>query len=304
MNKGNWFVRCLIVALCIFLCAGIVYRFLFVTPVGDIGPGLLVVLALIVVLVLSESFNSFSLGSLLSMSKDVAAKRAQILDLKTENRELRSQVISIATNISQRQTSTNILGLPQDLARMFTVTAAGDAEVQEKQAEEHAAPQEHSELRVAPRRLDRRKLEQFCVDRFLKVNDLVQFPAVREAKLTSQVEIVDPVSMSSPIFDAYVTTLEAEIFIEVQLIRRFGFMSFYRDRLYVMLTKLSHYKALKKSNVFLALVVVSVPGEEATPIQLSRLYAEFQPAISGNLLRIVEISLTEQEAAGLYESEN
>lgn len=70
-----------------------------------------------------------------------------------------------------------------------------------------------------------------------------------------------------------------------------------------MLTKLSHYRALKKTNVFLALVLVSVPGEEARLTQISRLFTEFQPAISGGLLRIVEISLTEEEAAGVYESD-
>lgn len=302
MSTGNWFVRGLIIALCIFLSAGILYRFIFITPVGDLSPGVLVVLALLVILVLSESFNNFSLGSLLSMSKEVTAKKTQVYELKAENSELRSQVISIATNVSQRQTSTNILGLPQDLARMFTVTAAGEAEVQEKQAEEQAPVQEHPTHRPAPRRLDRRKLEQFGIDRFLKTNELDQFPVVREAKLTAQMVIVDPVSTSSPIFDAYITSLEAEIFIEVQLDFRFGILPLFRDRLYVMLTKLSHYRALKKTNVFLALVIVSAPDEEARPNRNSRLLNEFQPAISGGLLRIVEVALTEQEAAGLYES--
>lgn len=216
MNKENWFVRGLIISLCIFLCAGILYRFIFVAPVGDLGPGVLVVLALLVVLVLSESFNNFSVGSLLSMSREVAAKKAHINELKAENSELRSQVISIATNVSQRQTSTNILGLPQDIARMFTVTTAEESEVKDKQAEE-PPPQEHLTHRPTVKRLDRRKLEQLGVERFLKANELDQFPAVREAKLTAQMELVDPVSMSSPIFDAYVTSLQAEIFIEVQL---------------------------------------------------------------------------------------
>lgn len=303
MGTGNWFVRSLIIALCLFLGAGIFYRFVYISPAGDLGAGVLVVLALLVILVLSESFNSFSLGSLLSMSKQVADKKAEVSELKTENRELRSQVISIATNVSQRQTSTNILGLPQDLARMFTITPAGEAEVQEKQEEDQPPQQEQPVQRPAARRLDRRKLEQLAVGRFLKANELDQFPIVREAKLTAQIEMVDPVSTSSPIFDAYLTSLDAEIFIEVQISNRFAVISFLRDRLYVMLTKLSHYKALKKTNVFMSLVLVSLPGEEARPSQLSRLFNEFQPAITGGLLRIVEITVTDEEAVGLYEGD-
>jgi hypothetical protein len=303
VGTKNWFVRFLIITLCLFLGAGIFYRFVYIAPIGDIGAGVLVVLALLVILVLSESFNSFSLGSLLSMSREVAEKKAHISELKTENRELRSQVISIATNVSQRQTSTNILGLPQDLARMFTITTAEEAEVQAKLDEEQPPPQEQPLQRQAPRRINRRKLEKYGIDRFLKANELDQFLAVREAKLTAQIEAVDPVSTSSPIFDAYLTSLDAEIFIEVQLNSRFGLMSFIRDRLYVVLTKLNHYRALKKTNVFLSLVLVSVPDEETRPSQLSRLFTEFQPAISGGLLRIVEITLTEQEAGGLYDGD-
>lgn len=302
MSTGNWFVRCLIVALCLFLSAGIFYRFVHIAPIGDLGAGVLVVLALLVVLVLSESFNNFSVGSLLSMSKEVAEKKAQVAELKTENRELRSQVISIAANISQKQTSTNIVGLPQDIARLFTITTAHDEDedAQNEQVEEPVQPQEQPAQRPAPRRLDHRKIEQIGIDRFIKANDFEQFPAVREAKLTAQIEAIDPISTSSPIFDAYLTTLDSEIFIEIQFNNRFGVMSFVRDRMYVMLTKLSHYRALKKTNVFMSLVLVSMPGEEPKPSQLSRLFTEFQPAISSGLLRIVEITLTEEEAAGVF----
>lgn len=298
MKEVNWFVRGLIIVLCIFLAAGIAYKFIYLKPTGDLGIGVLMVLALLVVLALSESFNSFSIGSLLSLSRDIEKKNAEVSDLKTENRELRSQVISIATTFSQRQTSTNIVGLPQDLARMFTVTSADDKEVQEKQDAEQAAPEEPVPRAAAPR-FDRRKLEQRAIERFLKTNDFEQFPVVREAKLMAQIEVLDPVSTSSPIFDAYLNSLDAEIFVEVQVLPRHSLILF-RERLYVMLTKLSHYKALKKTNVFMSLVLVIIPGEGARPSHISRLFSEFQPAISGGLLRIVEISFSEADVADLF----
>jgi hypothetical protein len=70
-----------------------------------------------------------------------------------------------------------------------------------------------------------------------------------------------------------------------------------------MLTKQSHYKLLKKTNLIMSLVLVSIPGEDPRPSQISRLFTEFQPAITGGLLRIVEIRLTEEDAAGLYEAD-
>jgi hypothetical protein len=74
-----------------------------------------------------------------------------------------------------------------------------------------------------------------------------------------------------------------------------------RERLYLMLTKLSHYRASKKTNVFLALVLVRIPGEDGTSqSQMSKLFSEFQPAISGGLLRIVDVTLTAPEEAEIY----
>lgn len=61
-KKANLFVRTLIVFLCLFLVGLIGYRFFVFPPLGDLSPGVLVVLALIVVLVLSESFDSFSIA--------------------------------------------------------------------------------------------------------------------------------------------------------------------------------------------------------------------------------------------------
>lgn len=299
MERKNWFVRVLIIALCLLLASGITYRFIYLTPRGDLSVGVLIVLSLLVILTLSESFNNFSVGSLLSLSREVTKKTAEASGLATENRELRSQLISIATNVSQKQSSTNIVGLPQELARLFSVTQAPVEEVNEKQAEE--APPVSAEVPQRPvRRLNQRKLEQLGIERFLKANEFEQFPVVREAKLQAQIELIDPVSTSSPIFDGYLNTLVSEIFIEVRPMSRYPALML-RERLYLMLTKLSHYRASKKTNVFLALVFVQIPGEDPnSSIQMSRLFSEFQPAISGGLLRIFDIALTQEDAAGIY----
>lgn len=93
-------MRTLIVFLCLFLVGLIGYRFFFFTPLGDLSPGVLVVLSLIVVLVLSESFDSFSIAKLLSLSREVEKKKTEVAEVKRENLELRGQIITIATNIS------------------------------------------------------------------------------------------------------------------------------------------------------------------------------------------------------------
>lgn len=87
--SSNWFVRTLIVLFCTFLGAMAVFRFFFVEPKAEISGGLLVLLAFVLVLVLSELFDSFSIGKLVSMSKSLKKKEVQKTELKKENAELR-----------------------------------------------------------------------------------------------------------------------------------------------------------------------------------------------------------------------
>lgn len=105
----NWFVRLLTVLLCFFLGGLIAYRFFVFSPRGDLGPGVLVVLVLIVALLLSESFDSLSVGRFLSLRKEVQKRESQVVELNRENAELRSQIVSVATMVTQRQSSTNII---------------------------------------------------------------------------------------------------------------------------------------------------------------------------------------------------
>lgn len=300
-RKSNWFVRVLIVLLCFFLAGLIGYRFFVFPPYGDLSPGVLVVLALVVVLVLSESFDSFSIGALLSLSREVEKKKIEVAEVKRENLELRSQIITIATNVSQHQSSTNIVGLPDTLARMFSVSPAPEEEVREKQAEDQPSCQEQAAEKTV-RKVDPRRLEEKAISRFLELHNLQQFPVVREAKLMSQMEAADPISSSGPIFDGYLNTLDAEIFVEVKLVGRYGLMMF-RERLYLMLSKLYHYRVLKKSNVYLTLILPTIPDVETRPNYVNRILEEFQPAITNGLLKVIGINFTATEAAELFINE-
>lgn len=300
-RKSNWFVRVLIVLLCLFLTGLIGYRFFVFTPLGDLSPGVLVVLALVVVLVLSESFDSFSIGKLLSLSREVVKKQTEVAEVKRENLELRSQIITIASNVSQHQSSTNIVGLPDTLARMFSVSPAPEEEVREKQAEDQP-PRQALAAEKPTRRVDQDRLEEKAITRFLELNNLQQFPVVREAKLMAQMEVADPISTSGPIFDGYLNTLDAEIFVEVRPVGRYGLMMF-RERLYLMLSKLYHYRVLKKTNVYLTLVLTTLPDDEVRPSFVNRILGEFQPAITNGLLKVIEINFTEAEAAELFVEE-
>ena len=301
-SKRNWFVRTLIVVFCAFLAALVVYRYFHVDPKAEISAGLLVILAFILVLVLSELFDNVSIGKLVTMSRAMKEKEAQTAELKRENSELRGQLIAISNTMSQRQTSTNIFGLPESMVDLLTVKKAPAEEIADKKKEEEVPPMPQAQV-VPERQLDRAKAEELAIGKFVSTYNLQAFNLIRDAKLSTQFSGIDPISEITPIFDGYIKATDSEIFVEVRPAQYASFI--FRDRLYVMLTKIHHYKTIKKANAYLALLLFSTP--EATTSRppgfyLERLQREFEPAITSGLLRIQLVEPAPEELEGLYKA--
>lgn len=290
-KKTNWFVRILISAFCLLLVGMVLYRYLCVEPRGDITGGIVTLLCLLLVLVLSESFDSFSVGKLISISREVKKKEKEVEKLEKQNAHLLSQVISISNTHSQNQSHTNVYG---DYHATPTVQKASATDVQEKQSSDavNAVPQ--NELPRAT--TDWRKAEAIALAKYLQQRSLHPSNAILEAKLVSQFQGIDPISSMQPVFDAYIKEADHETFVEMRPATYTPMM--FRDRLYVMLSKINHYRTAKRVEAHLDLVLMKVPGEEArTPNSFNRLLESFEPAIASGLLKINEIEFTAEEAA-------
>lgn len=296
-NNRNWFVRLLIVTFCLFLGSMVVYRFFYTDPKAEISGGLLVLLAFVLVLVLSELFDNFSVGKLVMMSKSLKEKEVQASELKKENVELRNHLISISTSVSQRQTSTNIFGLPDNFVDALTVRQAAHDEVEEKKKEDDPLSSSQTLGCLSSNKFNQDKRTEQAISRFVSQQNLQSFNLIREAKLSTQFSGIDPISDTTPIFDGYINAVDSEVFIETRPLRYASFL--FRDRLYVMLSKIHHYKSIKKTNIYLALLVLTRLHEEANyrndEYYLEKLQREFEPAITSGLLRIYTINITQEE---------
>lgn len=290
-KKTNWFVRILISAFCLLLVGMVLYRYLCVEPRGDITGGIVTLLCLLLVRVLSESFDSFSVGKLISISREVKKKEKEVEKLEKQNAHLLSQVISISNTHSQNQSHTNVYG---DYHATPTVQKASATDVQEKQSSDAVSPASQNEI---PRPTTNwRKAEEIALAKYLQQRSLHPSNAIIEAKLVSQFQGIDPISSMQPVFDAYIKETDHETFVEMRPATYTPMM--FRDRLYVMLSKINHYRTAKRVEAHLDLVLMKVPGEEArTPNSFNRLLESFEPAIASGLLKINEIEFTAEEAA-------
>ena len=110
IKKPNYFVRILLVLFCIGLSIMIGFNFFYVQPIGELKYGIFILLAILLILVLAESFDSFSLGKLISIKREYENKKEENIVLERKNSDLINQLISISNNQSQKQESTNVYG--------------------------------------------------------------------------------------------------------------------------------------------------------------------------------------------------
>lgn len=289
----NNFVRSLVVLLCILLAGMLAYNFFLTEPLGEINTGLISLIGILVVIVLSESFDSFSVGKIIAISRENKKKEMAINRLTGENDELRKQIINVVTSVNQNQSSTNIFGLPEDVKK-FIVQRASDEEILEKESEESSVDAQAREVR---RRPDFKMIEEVTLNKFLLNRNLEKFSLIKDAKLVTQFHGIDSVSNIQPIFDGYINTGEEEVFIEVR--PSFTHAMMWRERVYVMLNKIHLYRSIKKSNAYLDLVLVTIPEEvtdRQTRTKPENIEAFFEPAIANGFLRITHLELTSAEA--------
>ena len=292
-KKNNWFVRILIILLCFFIGGLVYFNFFCSSPPLQISSGVLILIAFLTLLVLSEAFDNFSISKLITLSRTVKEKENKNQELNKENIELRNQIISISTSISQNQVNSPIF-LTEALAKSFAVKQANEPEKEEKRNETEE-PTEESQ--TAKKYISFSKFEEVALPKFLKEEGLHQLPLVRDAKLVSQFQQVDPISEYSPIFDGYINTVGTEIFIEMKPKR--GAMILLRERLYIMLSKINYYRTIKKVNAYLYLVLIIRPDDEEQSSgrnkSLDRILQEFEPAITNGLLQVKYVEITQQE---------
>jgi len=102
-RKVSWFIRTLIIAFCILLVSMIIYNFFWVEPKGEIQSGVVILLLILLVLILSETFDQFSIGKLVSISREVKKKEEEVKKLEKEKTELFNQLINISASQQQSQ---------------------------------------------------------------------------------------------------------------------------------------------------------------------------------------------------------
>ena len=300
-NPPNNFVRFMIVCLSVFIAWMIGFNFISVDPIGEIGQGLIALLVLLVFIVLSESFDNFSVDKLISITRDRNKQKEKANELKRENVELRNQIINIATTLNQNQSSTNIIGMPDNIISKFYVQKASQEEVEEKEKEDET--REEEKPRAVRKRINRKVYENLVFNKFIEKNDLGLASLIRDAKLVTQFHGIDAITNMQPVYDGYINNDGKEIFILVRPSLTASIM--WQERMYLLLNKIYLYNKVKNANAHLVVLLAELNEFNEASFrgrEPEKFKEYFEPALTSGLLRISEVKLSASEQEESYTS--
>ncbi len=309
-DRPNNFVRFMIASFALLLMTLVGLTFYKGQPQYTITPSMITILALIVVLVLSETFDNLSIGKILSLSREVTKIATEKDDLKRENVDLRNSLLSVATNVQQTQSSTTIQAMGSDLARALGVEKADEStdDIDDGEKLEDNSQQSPSQLDSEPieqidaggyskyLRYRQIALEKYFVEQNLPISELI-----RNVRFAKVVDALDPIMERQIRFDGFLKLPNQELFFTIA---KGTDSPIFHTALYVMLSKIALYRQAK--NIHAELIVICVDLPEKTENRNSnrdrrkmdgfrRLFQSLRPALASQLVRIENIALTEDE---------
>ena len=102
-NKGKKFFYIFLSILSVVMIAMAIVSFIHGEPKYAISSGIIFVFALIAILLVFDSIESFNVGNVLSLKTKVKEKEKEVDKLNAENTQLRNQFISVMTTTMNKQ---------------------------------------------------------------------------------------------------------------------------------------------------------------------------------------------------------
>lgn len=309
-QKPNWFVRVLIIVFSTILVWMVYASFTKSSSPFTINAGLISLIAIITIVILSESFNNLSVGQLISISRQKEKVEKDNEKLSKENANLNLQIVQMAqivTNFRQTQVSSNTpinitnFDIAQLLGQKLGVVQVNQEEkisAEEDviiEAPKDTRPEETRRQDPRIRREIYRKLEEISLNKYIERNNLPVLDFQKDVRFSEAFEKIDPIMDKGIIFDGYLSLTSKEYFFEVKI--GSSTSPIYWDRLYIMLAKILFYRQAKNIQADLTLINVEIPDEiDIRPYYpAERLFTAFQPAIANNLLKIETVKFSKKE---------
>ena len=271
------------------------------SPQYVISNGMIYLFSLIIILLVWDSVESFSLGNIVTLTKRVKDKEKEVQLLSSENKELRANFLSIIQNKQIFNVEINN-GKAQVEPAIQDDSNNADNDLEFDKVDTIIEIDPNDDRNVRRRAIMPELVSQKAMEKFADKNNISPKELQRNVKFSQSFIEKDPIMSRNAIFDAYIKRSLDEIFIEVK------FPSMVIDeRIYYMLSQINRYVNTNKVNAKLVIIlpkfsknglemVVGHAGRNQERLP-SLMRSRYKQAIENGLLEIAEIEIADEEVA-------
>lgn len=271
------------------------------SPQYVISNGMIYLFSLIIILLVWDSVESFSLSNIVTLTKRVKDKEKEVQLLSSENKELRANFLSIIQNKQIFNVEINN-GKAQVEPAIQDDSNNADNDLEFDKVDTIIEIDPNDDRNVRRRAIMPELVSQKAMEKFADKNNISPKELQRNVKFSQSFIEKDPIMSRNAIFDAYIKRSLDEIFIEVK------FPSMVIDeRIYYMLSQINRYVNTNKVNAKLVIIlpkfsknglemVVGHAGRNQERLP-SLMRSRYKQAIENGLLEIAEIEIADEEVA-------
>ena len=240
---------------------------------------------LLIVIVLSKSFDSFSIVGIFNLRREVKENKEKI-------DKLEKLIFQSVNNNQQAQQSSNSTTISINALGVQDQTSDDKARIKEDERQQEEEEDKEEATRTPRPRLDREKFAELLLQKYLKQNNLLDKIIKKDVKIADEIQNSDSISNRPIAFRAYIKDDDRELFIDTFSSVLTSVM--FSDRLYVKVSKVLNYREIKNAKAK-TVCLIGKPNSERERFYVSKLQSDFLPAITNNLLDIVTIPYSEED---------
>ena len=301
-KKKSMFFKLSTLALLILMSVLVCFDFFRGDPRYVISSEIVYIFGLIILLLLSDSVESLSIGNIITMKKEVKQKREEVKKLSTENSELRTQIVSIMNaSISNQNRNQIILGIGERWLKDAKIEKANEEELTEENDATKDTIMDNKNDHVAEERIRFNKfeflkrIEQLSIEKFAEKQGIVSNSIQHDVKFAERFSSGDPIMEQKIIFDGYIKRPLDELFVETICNFRSGQICY---RLYYMISAIIQYAQINNKAAKLIILIPGLSEKWITKLlpymnlqrEIERIETIFKPAIKNGFLEIKVIT--------------
>lgn len=308
-KKRNLFSKIAIAVLFFMMATLVLFSFFGSSYNFSISNGIVYVFCLMFLLLVSDSIETFSIGNIITLRKKIEEREKEVKKLSTENSELRTQIVSIASaSITNTNHNQVIVDLSRALKGVNIESATTDDNIEDNSSheiEEATPPYVDSNSWSGIKRSKfMRLVEKRTIHKFALKNDIDPNLIQSNVKFSEQFTYGNPIMESKLIYAAYLKRPLEELFIETT---NFSASILLNYRMYYMISMIVHYAEINNKSAKLILLIPKYPEEWAEKVlphnnqlrSLERLQNTFQPAIKNGFLEIKVMDFSAEECVSI-----